>query len=271
MDNYFLSNIFSQQAAKTSLLCVGLDPDYQSLPKIVKRDKNPIFAFNKAIIEATRDIACCYKPQIAHYSALGAEKELELTIELIKGLDIPVLLDAKRGDVRSTAEMYSRELFERYGADAVTVNPYLGMDSMEPYLSRSDKTIFILCRTSNPGSAEIQNLTLEYGEKLYERVAKLACTDWNFNDNVGLVVGATNPVELKRVREIVGEMSLLLPGVGSQGANVQATMTANGRGNTIITSSRAILFASPDSNFSEAAREVALKTRDEINRYRLSA
>ena len=128
-----------------------------------------------------------------------------------------------------------------------------------------------MCRTSNPGSAEIQNLTLEHGEKLYERVAKLACTDWNFNDNVGLVVGATNPVELKRVREIVGEMSLLLPGIGSQGANVQATMTANGRGNTIITSSRAILFASPDSNFSEAAREVALKTRDEINRYRLSA
>ena len=270
MDNYFLNNMLSQQSAKTSLLCVGLDPEYKSLPEVVKKDKYPIFSFNKAIIEATQDIACCYKPQIAHYSALGAEKELELTIQFIKDLDIPVLLDAKRGDIGNTSEMYARELFERYDADAVTVNPYLGMDSMEPYLSRSNKTIFILCRTSNPGSANIQNLTLEDGEKLYERVAKLAATEWNFNDNVGLVVGATNPVELKRVREIVGEMSLLLPGVGTQGADIEATMTANGKGNTIITSSRAILFASPNSNFSEAARAVALRTRNEINRYHQS-
>lgn len=269
MDTYFFNITRSLQADKNSLLCVGLDPDLNRLPEVVRKDKYPIFSFNKAIVEATHDVVCCYKPQVAHYSAVGAERELELTIDFIKSLGIPVLLDAKRGDVGSTSEMYARELFERYGADAVTVNPYLGMDSMEPYFSRSDKAVFVLCRTSNPGSAELQNISVVGGEQLYERVAKLASTKWNYNSNVGLVVGATNPIELRRVRGIVGEMSLLLPGVGSQGADVRAMMEAGTNGDMIVSSSRSIIFASSNSDFSDAAREMALKTRDEINRYRI--
>ncbi len=265
MANPFFSAIRTHQLAKNSLLCIGLDPHFGRLPAVVKGDENPIFRFNKEIIEATKDIACCYKPQIAHYSAVGAERELELTINFIKSLGIPVLLDAKRGDVGSTADMYAKELFERYGADAITVNPYLGLDSMEPYLSRSDKAVFILCRTSNPGSAEIQNTKVNAEEQVYERVAKLASGSWNYNSNIGLVVGATNPLELRRVREIVGEMCLLLPGIGAQGANIGETMEAGSNGEMLISSSRAIIFADSGNDFGDAARQMAIKTRDEIN------
>ena len=271
LDNPFFSATRTHQAAKNSLLCIGLDPYFERLPAIVKQDEHPIFKFNKEIIEATRDIACCYKPQIAHYSAVGAEKDLELTITFITSRDIPVLLDAKRGDVGSSAEMYAKELFERYGADAITVNPYLGLDSMEPYLSYSDKGVFILCRTSNPGSAELQNLRLEGDKLLYEHIAESAATTWNYNGNVGLVVGATKPAELKRIREIVGDTTLLLPGVGSQGADVGIMMDAGAGGGMLVSSSRAIIFASPDADFGEAARNVAIATRDEINQYRIAA
>ena len=271
MDNLFFSAARTHQAAKNSLLCIGLDPDFERLPAIVKQDKNPIFRFNKEIIKATKDIACCYKPQIAHYSAIGAEKDLELTINFIKSLDIPVLLDAKRGDVGSTADMYAKELFERYGADAITVNPYLGLDSMKPYLSYSDKGIFILCRTSNPGSAELQNLRLDGDKLLYEHVAESAATTWNYNQNVALVVGATKTAELKRIREIVGDTTLLLPGVGSQGADVGEMMAAAAGGGMLVSSSRAIIFASAEADFADAARKVAIATRDEINKYRIAA
>jgi orotidine-5'-phosphate decarboxylase len=226
-----------------------------------------VFAFNKAIIDATHDIACCYKPQIAHYAAQAAETELQMTIDYIKQKSVPVLLDAKRGDVGSTATMYAIELFERYGADAVTINPYLGQDAMQPYLDYADKGIFILCRTSNPGSAELQNLVLESGRTLYQHVAEIAVSQWNSNGNVGLVVGATQPDELKQIRSIVGETTLLLPGVGSQGADVGSMMDAGQGGGMLVSASRSIIFAAGD-DFAQAARDAAITTRDEINQYR---
>ena len=188
-------------------------------------------------------------------------------MDYIRSLDVPVLLDAKRGDVGSTAEMYARELFERYVADAVTVNPYLGRDSMAPYLDYADKGVFILCRTSNPGGSDLQNLTLSSGDTLYEHVAKQARDDWNDNGNVGLVVGATRPEELRNIRKICGEMTFLLPGVGAQGADIGEMMGAGQGGGMLISSSRAVLYASEDDDFAEAARVVAIQTRDEINRY----
>ena len=253
------------------MLCIGLDPDLKRMPDNIRREQYPIFTFNKAIIEATQDLTCCYKPQIAHYAAAGAESELEMTIEFIKALGIPVLLDAKRGDVGGTATMYAVELFDRYGADAVTINPYLGLDSMEPYLDHADKGVFILCRTSNPGGGELQNLILENGSRLFEHVAQEACTAWNYNGNVGLVVGATRPNELERIRGIVGQTTLLLPGVGSQGADISQMMSAGAGGGMLVSSSRSIIFASEGADFANAAREVALATRDEINQYRQAA
>jgi orotidine-5'-phosphate decarboxylase len=184
-----------------------------------------------------------------------------MTIEFIKTLGIPVLLDAKRGDVGGTATMYAKELFERYGADAVTINPYLGLDSMTPYLDHADKGVFILCRTSNPGGGELQNLMLDNGTRLFEHVAQEACTTWNYNGNVGLVVGATRPNDLQRIREIVG----------SQGAEVSQMMSAGAGGGMLVSSSRSIIFASEGKDFANAAREAALATRDEINQYRKAA
>jgi len=223
------------------LLCIGLDPDIKRIPDKIRSEQHPIFTFNKAIIEATQDLTCCYKPQIAHYAAAGAESELEMTIEFING------------------------------ADAVTINPYLGLDSMTPYLDHADKGVFILCRTSNPGGGELQNLTLENGSRLFEHVAQEACTTWNYNGNVGLVVGATRPNELQRIREIVGKTTLLLPGVGSQGADVSQMMSAGAGGGMLVSASRSIIFASEGQDFANAAREAALATRDEINQYRQAA
>ena len=237
------------------------------IPEVCLKDPQPILAFNKAIIDATRDLASCYKPQIAHFAAAGAESELLQTIEYLKELEIPVLLDAKRGDVGSTAEMYARELFERYGADAATVNPYLGKDSIDPYLAWEDRGIFVLCRTSNPGGSDLQNLELASGRTLFEEVAHRAEHDWNQAGNVGLVVGATRPEELRRVREICPSMTFLLPGVGAQGADISEMMGAGQGGGLLISSSRAILYAGSDDQFQDAARAVALATRDEINRY----
>ena len=194
-----------------------------------------------------------------------------MTIDFIKELNIPVLLDAKRGDVGATAKMYAKELFERYGADAATINPYLGMDSMQPFLDYRDKGIFILCRTSNPGSSELQNLMLDAGSLLFEEIVSLASSRWNYNQNVGLVVGATMASELKRIRELTGDTMLLLPGVGSQGADVSAVMAAGAGGGMLISSSRSIIFASEGNDFAEAARYAAIAARDEINQYRIAA
>ena len=265
------SNFFEQIAARQrtvrSRLCIGIDPDPARIPAICGRGEGAIFTFSKAIVDATGDLASCYKPQIAYFAAQSAEDELLETIRYIRAKGIPVLLDAKRGDIGSTAEMYARELFERYEADAVTVNPYLGFDSMTPYLDYEDRGVFILCRTSNPGGADLQHLRLENGRYLYEHLAETAATTWNENGNVGLVVGATRPDELRNIRSICGEMTFLLPGVGAQGADIGEMMGAGQGGGMLISSSRAILYAGDDDDFADKSRQVALATRNEINQY----
>lgn len=270
MSNFFDRLALTQEAQK-SLLCVGLDPDVSRFPAAIQRSREPIFTFNKAIVDATADVVCCYKPQIAHYAGAGAEEQLEKTIEYIRSRRMPVLLDAKRGDIGSTAEWYARELFERYGADATTVSPYLGFDAMEPYIEYREKGIFILCRTSNPGGADIQDLVLADGKRLFEHVAEQAATRWNKYRNVGLVVGATGPQELARIRELVGTMTLLLPGIGAQGADVEQTVTAGAGGGMLVNASRAVLYASSGKDFDRQARAVALSLRDEINACRAAA
>jgi orotidine-5'-phosphate decarboxylase len=252
-----------------SLVCVGLDPEIERFPRHLAGQGSPIFLFNKAIIDATADLVCAYKPQFAHYAAYEAEDQLERTIEYIHRShpDVPVILDSKRGDVGNTAERYAIEAFERYGADAVTVNPYLGGDSLEPYLRRADKGVIILCRTSNPGARDLQDLKV--GERaLYQVVAQLAAQRWNSHGNCLLVVGATYPEELAQVRALVGDMPLLVPGVGAQGADVaqavRSGQTADGTG-LIISSSRGILYASQGEDFASAARAATEKLRGEIN------
>jgi orotidine-5'-phosphate decarboxylase len=252
-----------------SLVCVGLDPEIERFPPQVVDQASPIFQFNKAIIDATADLVCAYKPQFAHYAAYEAEDQLERTIDYIQSTypGIPVILDSKRGDVGNTAERYAIEAFERYHADAVTVNPYLGGDSMEPFLKYEDKGVIILCRTSNPGAGDLQDLAVG-GRRLFHVVADLAARRWNTRGNCALVVGATYPRELAEVREIVGNMPFLVPGVGAQGGDVaqavQSGQTAAGAG-LVISSSRGILYASSGENFVAAAREATLKLRDQIN------
>jgi len=255
-----------------SLICVGLDTELEKAPPHILEDVYPIFNFNKEIIDATADLVCAYKPQIAYYSAVGGEKELLMTIEYIHENypDIPVILDAKRGDIGATAKMYAREAFERYLADAVTVNPYMGGDTLEPFLSYEDRGVIILCRTSNPGGADVQMLS-DSGKAVYEIVAEKACGEWNKHDNVLLVVGATYPEELGVVRRLVGDMPLLVPGIGAQGGDVEKTV-ANGLDSEgmgmIINSSRGIIYAGGGRDFAEAARVSAQKLRDEVNSYR---
>jgi orotidine-5'-phosphate decarboxylase len=252
-----------------SLVCVGLDPEIERLPRHLAAGAAPIFQFNKAVIDATADLVCAYKPQFAHYAACEAEDQLERTIEYIHKTHpgVPVILDSKRGDVGNTAERYAIEGFERYGADAVTVNPYLGSDSLEPYLRRADKGVIILCRTSNPGAVDLQDLLVD-GRPLYQVVAQLAAQRWNSRGNCLLVVGATYPRELAQVRALVGDMALLVPGVGAQGGDVaqvvQNGQTANGTG-LIVSSSRGILYASQGEDFAGAARRATEKLRAEIN------
>jgi orotidine-5'-phosphate decarboxylase len=255
-----------------SLLCVGIDPDPAKFPAHLKGRDDAIFEFCTAIVDATADLACSFKPQIAYFAARRAEDQLEALIAHIheKHPGIPVILDAKRGDIGSTAEQYAVEAFERFQADAVTVNPYMGRDSVEPYLAFPDKGVILLCRTSNAGGSDLQFLDVG-GEKLYERVARLAAEQWNTSGQIGLVVGATFPAEIARVRQIVGDMPLLVPGIGAQGGDVEATVNAGKTAKTtglMINSSRAILYAGQDENYAAAARRAAQETRDAINRYR---
>ena len=272
----FIESLGAAWAKNNSLLCVGLDPDPAKFPAHLKGRPDAIFEFCSSIADATADLVCCFKPQIAYFAARRAEDQLEALIAHIhaKHPGIPVILDAKRGDIGSTAEQYAVEIFERYRADAITVNPYMGRDSIDPYLAYGDKGVILLCRTSNPGGSDLQFLDVGgdgQPEKLYERVARLVANDWNSSGQCALVVGATFPAEIARVREIVGEMPLLVPGIGAQGGDVQATMdagrTANGTG-LMINSSRAILYAGKDENYAASARRVAQETRDTINRYR---
>lgn len=259
-----------------SLLCVGLDPDIARFPAQLQGKDGGIFEFCKAVIDATANVACAFKPQIAYFAALAAEDQLQGVCDYLKQRypDIPIVLDAKRGDIGATAEQYAREAFERYRADAVTVNPYMGFDSIAPYLEWTDRGVIVLCRTSNPGGSDLQFLQVD-GKPLYQHVAQLVSAQWNRNGQCGLVVGATFPEELALVRAIVGDMPLLVPGIGAQGGDIEATVkagrTAQGSG-MMINSSRAILYAKPEGNedFTAAAARVARETRDAINRYRFS-
>src|SRR5580693_3503695 len=268
----FVQMLSSAWQRHDSLVCVGLDPEIERIPHHMAEQASPIFQFNRAIIDATADLVCAYKPQFAHYAAYEAEDQLERTIEYIHQHypGIPVILDSKRGDVGNTAARYALEAFERYGADAVTVNPYLGSDSLEPFLKYEDRGVIVLCRTSNPGAGDLQDLETG-GRKLFEVVAQLAASRWNSRGNCALVVGATYPRELAQVRTLVGDMPFLVPGVGAQGGDVQAVVTngqtAAGDG-LIVSSSRAILYAASDDTWLEAARTATRTLRDHINRYR---
>jgi orotidine-5'-phosphate decarboxylase len=273
----FTAKLAAASSRHDSLLCVGLDPDVAKFPAQFGSKSTAIFDFCKSIIDVTADLACAFKPQIAYFAAIAAEDQLQAVCDYLRQTypHIPLILDAKRGDIGATAEQYAREAFERYGADAVTVNPYMGFDSIAPYLEWKDRGAIVLCRTSNPGGSDLQFLNVD-GQPLYQHVARLVAEKWNRNGQCGLVVGATFPHELAEVRKIVGDMPLLVPGIGAQGGDVEATVlagqTASG-GGMMINSSRAILYAKPTDgeDFSQAAARVARETRDAINRYRKSA
>jgi orotidine-5'-phosphate decarboxylase len=270
----FINKLSAAWAANDSLLCVGLDPDMDKLPAQFKGTPDGIYQFCREIIDATADLACSFKPQIAYFAALGAEQQLEQICAYAREHypHIPLILDAKRGDIGATARQYAREAYDRYGADAVTVNPYMGSDSVEPYMEWADRGVIILCRTSNAGGSDLQFLDVG-GKPLYQHVARLVAEKWNQNGQCALVVGATFPEELAQVRAIVGDMPLLVPGIGAQGGDIAATVksgrTANGAG-MMINSSRAILYAPQQAgeDFATAARRVAQETRDAINQYR---
>jgi len=270
------TNSFNQQlqlawASQGSMLCVGFDPDPKRLPPSLQGKPEGIFEFCREIADATADVVCAFKPQFAYFASQRAEAQLEKLIKHLKDKypNIPVILDSKRGDIGSTADHYALEAFERYGADAVTVNPYMGFDTIEPYLKHAGKGVIILCRTSNPGGSDLQFLNVNSGEPLYLHVAKLASQKWNSSGQISLVVGATFPEEIAKVRAIVGDMPLLIPGIGAQGGDIDATVKAGcitgapGTG-MIINSSRAILYASSGSDFAKAARAVAQSTRDAL-------
>ncbi|QCU28080.1 orotidine-5'-phosphate decarboxylase [Burkholderia pseudomallei] len=269
----FIESLRTAWQRTNSLLCVGLDPEPTKFPAHLENQPDAIFDFCREIVDATAPFASAFTPQIAYFAAHRAEDQLERLIAHIhlQHPGLPVILDAKRGDIGSTAEQYAREAFERYRADAVTVNPYMGFDSIEPYLEYEDKGVVVLCRTSNPGGSDLQFLETG-GRPLYQVVADLAASQWNAKTGqLALVVGATFPREIEIVRGIVGDMPLLIPGIGAQGGDVAATVaagrTADGAG-MMINSSRAILYASRGDDFADAAARTAERTRDAINAHR---
>ena len=270
----FIERLARSEARNDSLLCVGLDPDPAKFPAAWRGDAGRIFDFCARIVDATRDLVIAFKPQIAYFAAHRAEDQLERLMAHLRHTapEVPVILDAKRGDIGATAEQYASEAFERYRADAVTLSPFMGFDSIEPYLRHAGKGAILLCRTSNPGGDELQAQRLagdgaSPGERLYERIARLAAGPWNRNRQLGLVVGATYPAELARVRELAPGLPLLVPGVGAQGGDAAATVTAGWRADApiIVNSSRAVLYASAGEDFADAARRGALATRAELN------
>jgi orotidine-5'-phosphate decarboxylase len=264
----FLQMLQAAQQRHRSMLCVGLDPEPAKFPDRLRGDASRIYDFCARIVDATGDLAIAFKPQIAYFAAHRAEDQLERLMEHLRSAfpQVPVILDAKRGDIGSTAEQYAREAFERYGADAVTLSPFMGFDSVQPYLKYEGKGAFLLCRTSNPGGDDLQNqrlASLEGQPLLYEHVARLAQGPWNVNGQLGLVVGATYPAEIERVRAIAPALPLLIPGVGAQGGDAVATVRAGWRADApiVVNSSRAILYASGGADFAEAARREAERTR----------
>ncbi len=269
----FLDMLRDAQRRNRSMLCVGLDPEPSKFPADLRGNANKIYDFCARIVDATADLVSSFKPQIAYFAAHRAESQLERLMEHIRRVapQVPVILDAKRGDIGSTAEQYALEAFERYGADAVTLSPFMGFDSVQPYLKYEGKGAFLLCRTSNPGGDDLQNQRLASVEGqplLYEHVARLAQGPWNLNGQLGLVVGATYPNEIERVRQIAPHVPLLIPGVGAQGGDAMATVKAGWRadGDIIVNSSRAILYASAEADFEQAARRVAQQTRETLER-----
>ena len=270
----FIDKLHAAERTHQSLLCVGLDPDPAKLPGAWRGRPDHIFDFCARIVDATADLVIAFKPQIAYFAAHRAEAQLERLMDHMRAHapGVPIILDAKRGDIGSTAEQYAIEAFERYGADAVTLSPFMGFDSVQPYLAHAGKGAFLLCRTSNPGGDDLQNqrlATVPGQPLLYEHVAQLAQGPWNVNGQLGLVVGATYPDEIERVRQLAPTLPLLIPGVGAQGGDALATVRAGYRqhqgrtsGPIIVNSSRAILYASSNDDFDQAARREALKTRE---------
>jgi orotidine-5'-phosphate decarboxylase len=278
----FLDQLRTAERQNGSLLCVGLDPDPAKFPAGMKGDASKIFDFCAAIVDATADLVIAFKPQIAYFAAHRAEAQLEQLMEHMRRTapQVPIILDAKRGDIGSTAEQYAIEAFERYGADAVTLSPFMGFDSVQPYLKYHGKGAFLLCRTSNPGGDDFQPqhlMDLPGQPRLYQHIAALAQGPWNLNGQLGLVVGATYPAEIERVRAVAPSVPLLIPGVGAQGGDAVATVKAGYRrtvgtgsagGDTtapiVVNSSRAILYASQGADFASVARREATKTRDQL-------
>ena len=263
----FMEKLIAASQKNNSLLCVGLDPDPRLMP-----DNVGVFKFNKAIIDATADLVCAYKPNFAFYEALGNEglDALKQTVKHIPG-NIPVIGDAKRGDIGNTAKAYAKTIFSDFNFDATTVNPYLGFDSLEPFIQYQGKGVFILCRTSNAGAVDFQSLRcIEHNRPLFEVVA-LKASEWNVHGNIGLVVGATYPEELKLIRQNHPDMPLLIPGIGAQGGDLELTVRygVDARGEkAIINSSRQIIYASRGEDFAEAARKATSELREQINQYR---
>ncbi|MBP8029234.1 MAG: orotidine-5'-phosphate decarboxylase [Giesbergeria sp.] len=269
MTTTFLDMLHSASTRNQSMLCVGLDPEPTRFPVQMQGNPRKIYDFCAAIVDATADVVCAFKPQIAYFAAHGAEDQLERLMQHLRANapQVPVILDAKRGDIGSTAEQYAKEAFERYGADAVTLSPFMGFDSVAPYLAYPGKGAFLLCRTSNPGGDDLQNQRLASVDGqplLYEHIAGLVQGPWNKNGQLGLVVGATYPAEIERVRALAPTVPLLIPGVGAQGGDAAATVRAGWRPNgpIVVNSSRAILYASNGADFAAAARREAIKTRD---------
>jgi orotidine-5'-phosphate decarboxylase len=274
----FMQALRNRWQQADSLVCVGLDPEPAKFPSRFAGDPDAVFNFCRAIVDATAPYACSFKPQIAHFAALGAEDALARLIAHIHATHpgIPVILDSKRGDIGSTAQHYASEAFDRYAADAVTVNPYLGRDSVQPFLDRADRGVVVLCRTSNAGAGDLQdqlvNAANGVGQPLYQHLAAKVAHEWNAHGNCALVVGATWPEQLREVRAIVGDaVPFLVPGVGAQGGDVEAVVTnakaSDGTG-LMVSSSRAILYASSSADFADAAAREAKSLRDTINRYR---
>ena len=266
----FIDKLRAISRRNHSLVCVGLDVDLDRIPPFFLKGDDPVFRFNQAIVDATRDLVCAYKPNLAFYQALGEEGigALRRTIEYIPE-EVPVILDAKWGDIGSTARMYARAAFDYYRADAVTLNPYLGEDSVLPFLEYEDRGVFLLCLTSNPGAADFQYYPAD-GVPLYQRVVEKALL-WKGRGNCGLGVGATRPGELQRVRQMAPDLPLLIPGVGAQGGDVEYAVRhgTDSQGElAIINASRSIIYASPGEDFAQAAREATLRLREEINWWR---
>lgn len=266
----FSTKLEAAWSRSNSLLMVGLDPDLSRFPAELRQRPDAIFEFCRQIVDATAAYACGIKPQIAYFASQAAEEQLQALCDYVRQHYpwMPIVLDAKRGDIGSTASHYAAEAFERYKADAVTVNPYMGFDSVEPYLEWTDRGVIVLCRTSNPGGSDLQFLKMDNGTPLYLHVADLVANKWNRNGQCSLVVGATFTNEVAAVRARIGDMPLLVPGIGAQGGNINDTVAAglSSTGNGLmINSSRAILYASADENWREMAATVAKQTRDAIN------